>query len=177
MIRLLFISIALIGQSCALLTSYKNFTIKANDGNAFKETASYADASNYSLILFNDGSVLLAKAFGEDEVEPYLKKIHYDIYEKWRSDSWFHWGVYEIKGDSINMEFIEKTDQLGFMRVCNWRATSKDWNQEIRILPGPTNRKIKEVNYYPLPNTAVSLTKTAKLNNLEIDSKKAWINR
>jgi len=177
MIRVYLLLLVSLFQSCALLTSHDSFTIKKNLNNTFERRMAFANTGSYTLLFFKDGSCLLVKAFGERDVEKYLKKIEYDIYKKWSSDPWFHWGVYEIVGDTINMEFLEKIDQWGFMGICGWSAIRVNESSEIRILAGPNNRKLKELNFYPLPNEEVILKETDQLENLKVDSRKAWVNR
>jgi hypothetical protein len=164
-------------QSCALLTSHKKFTIERRPEHSFSDKIFFSDERNYSLFFYEDGSCLLVKAIDAAELDSYLDKIDYNIYSKWSSDQWFRWGVYKIKNDTMEMEFLEKVDQWGFMGMCRWKAVLKNEREMLTVLPGPENRKIKELNYFPFPYTEIAMRKNNALETIKIDPAKAWVNK
>jgi hypothetical protein len=171
------IAFFLLLHSCALLTSHKKFTIQRKSEFSFSEKVSFSDEFNYSVFFYEDGSCLLVKAIDIKKLNAYLEKIDYNIYRKWSGDRWFHWGVYKVQKDTIEMEFWEKIDQWGFMGMCRWKAVLQNERQVLNVLPGPQNRRIKELNYFPFPHTEIALQATILFDSIKIDPVKAWVNK
>jgi hypothetical protein len=168
---------SLLLHSCALFTSHKKFTIERKPEFSFSDRVCFSDEFNYSVFFYEDGSCLLVKAIDTKELNIYLDKIDYNIYRKWSGDQWFHWGVYQVRNETITLEFLEKVDQWGFMGMCRWKAILKNERAALTILPGPENRKIKELNYFPFPHTEISLQKNIALETIKIDPAQAWVNK
>lgn len=133
-------------QSCALLTSFKQFELKKNTASSFGKKLCYSDNPSYSLCFYEDGSSLLVQAINPDEMA-----TKYDIYGKF-DDEFFHWGVYQIQEDTIALEFLQKVDQWGFMGLRRWEAVLHSDSTSLSILPGPVNDKRKELSYFTLPD-------------------------
>ncbi|MFN3802557.1 MAG: hypothetical protein ACK4SB_12880 [Belliella pelovolcani] len=151
--------------------------MERNSESSFSDKVCFTNNVSYSLFFYENGSCLLVKAINAKELDSYLKKIEFDIYHKWSADQWFQWGVYKVQNDTVTMEFLEKVDQWGFMGMSKWDAILKNDRETIVVLPGPKNRKIKELNYFSISHTEIVLQKTNVLDSIKIDPTKAWVNR
>lgn len=122
-------------QSCALLTSYKKFSLERDTRFTFQEKTSFYDGKTHSLIFYEDSSCLLM-SLPKQWIESYLTRKHSKIHSRIPGDRFYHWGIYQVQQDTVSIELMEKVDQLGFMGIIRWVAVLKNEGKRLELLPG-----------------------------------------
>jgi hypothetical protein len=173
---ILLLTFLIVLQSCVFVTSFKKFTITRGNEKAFHDREFYSDNFSNTIFFFEDGSCLLITSMNLQDVGIFVDKEKSNIYGKF-SDYRSHWGLYQINGDSLEIEFLQKVHQWGFMGICKWKASLNENGEILKVLQGPVNRKIKTTFSTTFQYAGLSLKKTHKLDSFKIDPKKAWINK
>lgn len=173
---LLLVFILLTLPSCALVTSYKKFTLQRAPQTTLQNKISFSDNFTTSLIFYEDGSCLLIQLIDPDKISDYLKENKYKVYGRF-SDYHFDWGIYKVNQESIEIELLEKVHQWGFLAITRWNAIIKDNGKTIEILPGPVNRKVQIHYSTTFEHKGETMKLDTALLNLDIDPAKAWVNR
>jgi hypothetical protein len=163
-------------QSCALITSYKKFSLERDPNLMFKEKMTFSGVNRGVLFFFEDGTMLFVAPMSSDMVEDYFKDLDYEIYGRF-SDYRLHWGRYQVEQDSIQLELLEKVHQAGFNGITRWKAVLKNQGKELEVLPGPVNRKVSMPYYPTFPYKGNSYFEDSTLQEIKIDPAKAWVNK
>lgn len=162
-------------QSCALVTSYRKFSLERKLNLTLQEKTGFYDGNSHSLIFYEDGSCLLM-SMPKEWLGNYLKQNKGRIYSRIPGFPFYHWGVYQIKQDTIRIELLEKVDQLGFMGITRWVSVLKDEGKELELLPGgPVNRE--KIFLPTLPKSGLFFKLDSTLNDFEFSPEKAWVNK
>lgn len=163
-------------QSCALVTSYKKFSLEPDAKLTFQERMTYSGENGGIIFLFHDGTFLLVRPMSSDVVEDYFKRLNFKVYGRF-SDYRLHWGKYQVEQDSVQIELLEKVDQWGFMGITRWKAVLKNQGKEIVILPGPVNRKVRTIYAPTFAYEGESYFQDSTLQDVKIEPEKAWVNK
>lgn len=163
-------------QSCALVTSYKKFSLERDPAQSFQERMTYSGDNGGVMFFFPDGTFLLLRPMSPDRVENYFNRLNFKIYGRF-SDYRIHWGKYRVEQDSVQIELLEKVHQWGFMGITRWNAVLKNKGKDIEILPGPVNRKVKTVYAPTFDYGGENYFQDQSLQNIKIEPEKAWVNK
>ncbi len=106
----LILAILITLPSCALLTSYKKYTLQRAPQATFQNRIGFSDNFSKSIIFYDDGSCLFIRTIDPNNIDGYLSENNYKIYGR-ISDYHFYWGVYKVNPYFIEIEFIESVHQ------------------------------------------------------------------
>jgi hypothetical protein len=174
--RLFILMLLLSLQSCALVTSYKSFSLERDPSRIFPDKKTFSGKPYGVLFFFPDGTFLLFDTF-PSRIEDDLTKSNYRIYKKLSDPTSVLWGVYQVEQDSILIELLEKVHQAGFMGITRWKAVLKNKGKELEVLPGPVNRKVRMPYYPTFSYKGNSYFEDSTLQDIKINPAKAWVNK
>lgn len=174
-IKAVWLMLLLTLPSCALITSYRKFSLERKPNLTFQEKTGFYDGNSHAMIFFEDGSCLLL-SMPKEMLGNYLKRNKGKVHSRIPGDQLYHWGVYHIQQDTVRIELLEKVDQWGFMGITRWLALLQDGGKGLELLTGgPVNRK--NVFLPTLPPNGLSLKLDSTLHDYQFSPWKAWVNK